>query len=98
MISLYLIVSVAVSQCPAPIPFGNLTVTPAVYTFPTSTPCQCIASSTVAFTTKKDEAEKSLEGGARVWRIGYTPHAGIVELRREAKTTFSIIEATEIAR
>lgn len=99
MIAIYLILTLAVKQCPSNGWSPNwLQVTPSVNTqvntlsVGTINACQCTAENKASFTTIRAAAETALENGARVWKIGVLP-SGIVELKREAKTTFSVSES-----
>lgn len=99
MTTLYLIVAVTVSSiCANPGWYngGSITLTNAV-NYPNSgtlqldsAGCKCDSKLDVKFTHTKVDADAALERGERVWKFGLT--SGIVELKRESKTTYSVNE------
>lgn len=100
MTALYLIVAVTVSSICANVrpwtTIGNVTLTEATFDPKAgaiqldNAGCACTSELHVNFTRTKTDADAALERGERVWKFGLT--SGIVELKRESKTTYSVNE------
>ena len=106
MIALYLIVHVVVqSVCPQSWPSNYLHVTPTASTdvavVNSGGICSCSNDTSVSFTLSKEKAEAALTD-SRVWKVDFYPASmhrddwfKSYELKREAKTTFSVTETPE---